>query len=105
MSIQELEQVILDLIENLYECKYVGLLRIIKLPIGYKLQLGWRHDDYPISIMSDSRTEEQFISFVKEELRIRKLNKTKYFTGYKVYPGQLNTCPHDDTCESCKTRK
>ena len=48
MTIQELEQAILEAIETMYECKYVGLLKLTKLPVGYKLQLGWRHDDYPI---------------------------------------------------------
>lgn len=105
MTIQELEQAILELIQNMYECKYVGLLKVTKLPVGYKLQLGWRHDDYPLSIMSDSPTEEDFINYIKEELRSRKLNKVKYFTGYKIYPGQLNTCEHDDTCQPCQNKR
>lgn len=105
MTIQELEQAILEAIETMYKCKYVGLLKLTKLPVGYKLQLGWRHDDYPISIMSDSPTEEVFLKYIKEELRIRRLDKVKYFTGYKIYLGQLNTCPHDDTCKSCQNKK
>ena len=43
--------------------------------------------------------------YIKEELKIRRLDKVKYFTGYKIYPGQLNTCPHDDTCKSCQNKK
>ena len=70
MTIQELEQAILEAIETMYKCKYVGLLKLTKLPVGYKLQLGWRHDDYPISIMSDSPTEEVFLKYIKEELKI-----------------------------------
>ena len=32
MTIQELEQAILQAIETMYECKYVGLLKLTKLP-------------------------------------------------------------------------
>ncbi len=105
MTTQELEQVILDLIQTIYKCKYIGMLKVIKLPVGYKLQLGWRHDEHPISIMSDSPTAEDFIEFVKSELKMRKLNKVKYFSGFKIYPGDLNTCKHDDTCQSCQNKK
>ena len=31
--------------------------------------------------------EEVFLKYIKEELRIRRLDKVKYFTGYKIYPG------------------
>nr|DAN94791.1 MAG TPA: hypothetical protein [Bacteriophage sp.] len=37
--------------------------------------------------MSDSPTEEVFLKYIKEELRMRRLDKVKYFTGYKIYPG------------------
>ena len=91
------EQVILDAIEEVYNKRYVGTLKVTKIkPFGYNVRLGMNNDDKPINI-SAQLEGEKFLKFFKEELRNRSWNHIKWFLGYKVYPDN----PIDSKC-SCK---
>ena len=84
MTLTELKQVILDYIIELYDREYVGGLDIQYLdPTGYKVSFYLDRGEYPLSIITDLQ-EEEFLPFIKEELRSRKLHKTKYFSATKL---------------------
>ena len=86
MTNDELKQTILCLIEQLYNKKYIGKLWIKNLtPIGYQIKFGINNDDKPL-VISAELPEDEFIKFMKNELRERRLDYVKYFIGVKTYP-------------------
>ena len=92
MTLTELKQVILDYIRELYECEYVGGLDIEYLdPTGYKVSFYLNKGEYPLAIITDL-SEEEFLPFIKEELRSRKLHRTKYFSATKLPPENNILC-------------
>ena len=85
----ELKQVILDYIRELYKCEYVGEIKIEDLdPVGYKVSFYLDHSENPLVIMSDL-PDDEFLIFIKEELRKRKLHKTSYYKCYKLPPEKI----------------
>ena len=93
------EQVILDVIEEEYNKRYIGTLKVTKIkPFGYNVRLGMNNDERPINI-SAQLEGEKFLKFFKQELRDRSWDHSKWFLGYKVYPD--NGCPIDSRC-NCK---
>ena len=71
---------------ELYEAEFIGNIKIEDLdPIGYKVSFYTsRGSESPTVIMSDLQ-DEQFLDFIKQELRVLKLHKTKYFYLTKSY--------------------
>ena len=57
MDTKDLELAVLDIIEKLYEKKYTGMLKVTKLKSGYKLQLGFGHNDIPQEYAFDGNEE------------------------------------------------
>lgn len=89
MTTEELEQVILDLIKEVYCVKYIAKLKVKELKgenkvIGYHLELGMNNVDKPITINKEG-TIEDFLKCIREELRLRHLHYTTYSLGYKAY--------------------
>lgn len=80
---------------ELYEMEFVGDIKIEDLdPIGYKVSFYTRRgSESPIVIMSDL-PDNQFLAYIKEELRVRKLHKVKYFSTVKVPKEGSNTIPY-----------
>ena len=88
MTTEELEQVILDLIKEVYCVKYIAKLKVKELKgenkvIGYHLELGMNNVDKPITINKEG-TIEDFLKCIREELRLRHLHYTTYSLGYKA---------------------
>ena len=79
----ELKQAILDYIIECYKCKYIGDIKIEDLkPTGYKVSFYLNHSENPLVIISDL-PDKEFLSFIKKELKVRKLHRTKYFKAIK----------------------
>lgn len=71
---------------QIYKADFVGKIEIEDLePQGYKVCLYLDNDQYPLTILADL-PDDEFLPFIKEEIRSRKLNKTKYFKLTKIYP-------------------
>lgn len=82
-----LEQQILDIIENRYQRKYVGGIKVTKLLSGYKLVLDLGNPDKRvIQISADCESEEDFIKFIEQELISRQLQRVQFFKGIINYP-------------------
>lgn len=90
-----MKEKILQIIRDLYCCEYTGLLKIEEIPNGYCLVLGLNNTEKPLRI-SANLDEENFLKFIRKELRERHLDFTKYYYGYQIMadPG----CPIDQSC-------
>lgn len=78
------EQVIRDIIGEVYHCCYVGKLKIKKLkPVGYELIIALDMEEKPIHIAAQLHWED-FLKFIRQELRDRHLHSASYYTGYKI---------------------
>lgn len=86
MTIEEIKESILCIIEQVYQKKYVGKLYVTRLdPIGLQVKFGMNNVDKPI-VISAELSDVDFLKFLREELRSRGLNTIKYFLGVKSYP-------------------
>lgn len=61
---------ILNLIEELYCKKYTGRIEVDKLPVGYAAKF-WLDKNNPTLIAAEIEDPEQFLKFMREELRTR----------------------------------
>lgn len=84
MTHTDLKQAILDCIKVLYDAEFVGTIKIEDLdPIGYKVSLYLDKSENPVVIIADL-PDEEFLPYIKEELRSRKLHKVKFFNATKL---------------------
>lgn len=79
------EQVIRDLLKEVYGCEYTGEIKIIELikngvPYGMEVQLGMNNKDKPISIACDFLNDE-FLNYLRNDLYDRGLNLVSYNAG------------------------
>jgi len=92
MTHTELKQVILEYMRDLYKMEYIGGLDIESLdPVGYKVSFNFDRSEMPLVIIADL-PDEEFLPFIKEELRSRKLQRVKYYNATKLPPEQHNLC-------------
>lgn len=99
MTHTDLKQVILDCIRQLYKMEFIGEIKIEDLnPIGYKVSLNLDRSENPLVLISDLQDNE-FLEFIKEELRSRKLHKMKHYLATKVPGNTINICnERERTC-------
>lgn len=71
--------------KELYKADFIGTIKIEDLnPVGYKISFYVsRGSENPVVIISDL-PDDEFIPFLKEEIRAKKFNKTKYFSTTKI---------------------
>lgn len=69
---------------ELYKAEFTGDIKVEALqPTGYSVQFYLKDQYNPfLTISSDG---EQFLNYVKEQLRVSALNRTKHFTLFKLY--------------------
>ena len=81
---------LLQAIEDTYQKKYVGVLKIEKLePIGFKVSLG--HPDKPL-VVSAELDEDSFIKFFIQELKTSRLHEIHQFEGIRNPVGDCIKC-------------
>lgn len=75
-----------------YQMEFIGGITIENLdPVGYKVAINLDHSENPIILMADL-PDEEFMDFIKEELRSRKLHRVKYYKTVKLPPQQTPLC-------------
>lgn len=95
MTHTELKQVILDYIRELYKMEYIGGLFIENLdPVGYKVSFNFNKTENPLVLIADL-PDEEFLKFIKEEIRKRKFQRTKYFNATKYPPKEYLICGNE----------
>ena len=75
----ELEQAIRDYIKSFYKAEYVGLLEVNELNPGFSLVIGLPSYQMPTTISSDQESPEDFLEYIKSELRTRNYMRASYF--------------------------
>ena len=77
---------------ELYEMEFIGDIKIEDLdPVGYKVAFNFNHAENPVVIIADL-PDEEFLPFIKEEIRSRKFQKVKYYSTSKLPPENLRIC-------------
>lgn len=98
MTEQELEQVIQEYLLDIYKAKYTGKLKVKKLfPFGYQVSLGMNTPECPYIIYAELKDKE-FLKFLREELRQRKLDMVFYGKLLKTMPPECNTINKACSC-------
>ena len=85
MTTQDIEQAILEAVQDIYHKKYVGKLEVRQLSKGYQLLMWFNKPEAPITISAEC-SAENFIKFIRKELKERHFELVQYFTGYKYDP-------------------
>lgn len=87
MDEQDLICKIKDIIIDLYNCIFVGDMKIEKVEDGYILSLFTSKDwlSPQVKMYIQCSTEEEFLDKVKCELYHRQLHLVNYFTGEKLH--------------------
>lgn len=85
MTTQDIEQAILEAVQDIYHKKYVGKLEVRQLSKGYQLLMWFNKPEAPITISAEC-SAQNFIKFIRKELRERHFELVQYFTGYKYDP-------------------
>lgn len=68
--------------------EYIGGIDIESLdPVGYKVSFNFDRSEMPLVIIADL-PDNEFLPFIKEEIRSRKFNRTKYYNTSKLPPKQ-----------------
>jgi len=67
----ELVAQILDYIKILYKAEYKGFIQVTQIDNVYKLQMGLPCYMVPTSNIYETDSDEEFLSFIYEELRTR----------------------------------
>ena len=79
-----MKQAILDYMIQCLGVVCIGKLTIEDLePEGYKVQINLDNSENPITLMADL-PDDEFLCFVKEELRSRKLHRLEHFKLQKI---------------------
>lgn len=69
-----------------YKMEFIGGIKIEDLePIGYKVSINLDHSENPVVLIADL-PDEQFLAFIKEELRKSKFHRVKYYKAIKLPP-------------------
>ena len=92
----QLEEEVRTVIEDIYKAKYIGALQITyildgEVQLGYKLRLGMNKDERPLYIAFEGNKEE-FIKYLQQELRNRRLAETEFYYGEKLYKSNEECC-------------
>lgn len=92
---KDLELAIKELIEQMYDCKYKGSIKVSELmhedpnywsPVhaGYKVEIGLNKQEKPIELAIDGN-KQQFLDFVKSELKKNRYNYIEFFDAERLY--------------------
>lgn len=79
MERPELVQTILDYIKNLYKAEYKGSINVTQDGTTYRLNIGLPSYMNPSSIVYDANSDEEFLDFIKEELRVRNYMRVYFY--------------------------
>lgn len=98
MTVQELEQVTLEYIQDMYKAAYIGKIKVEKVnPVGYMIKLGMNTPECP-NIIYAELPDKEFLEFLKDELRSMNLHLRFYGKLFKTMPPECNTVNRACSC-------
>lgn len=79
--------------------EFIGEIKIEDLdPVGYKVSLNLDRSENPLVLIADL-PDDEFLKFIYEEIRSRKLHKVKHYLATKVPGNTINICnERERTC-------
>jgi len=80
----ELAQAIRDYITTLYKACYIGWLQVEKLYPGYKMSIGIPSYMFPTTVAGDWETDEDFLNYIYEDLRIRNYMRVWFYQVHRT---------------------
>ena len=87
MDVRQLEQEIMKIICEEYEAIYNRRLKVTKVDVDgislYTLGLNLYGRERPATL-SYQGTDEEFLAFIRQELRQKRLDRVDYWTGYRT---------------------
>ena len=91
MILTDSKQEIIDYIETTYECIFKGELTVTydELRESYSLKLIIQSWTAPL-YLTHNGTLEEFMSYCKDEIKKRRLDRVDYYSGYKNDRGTNN---------------
>jgi hypothetical protein len=70
---------------DLYKAEFIQDIKIEDLiPEGYAVSFYLNGSECPVTIIAEL-SDEEFLPFIKEEIRKRKFHKAKYYETHKLY--------------------
>lgn len=88
----KVRDLVLCLIEEIYDRKYIGPLEVKKKCNGYEIKIYWRSDTQPIVIAVDLEYGPKLKHFLYKELRDRRLHDSHHFAGWMALPFKKEHC-------------
>ena len=81
-----LEQNVINLIEELYKCKFIGKLKIDKTDDLYQLRI-FLHDEHfmAYTLAKQCKSDNDFLEFVKKELQENQIIRSRH-SKLIIYP-------------------
>ena len=83
MDIRTCEKQIKEFIESCYECTFIGKAEVFKNYDFYTLRLVLNTDYAPINLSYQGSIED-FLKYVKRQLKEMRLDRVYYYLGYKT---------------------
>lgn len=78
--------------KELYQMDFTGDIKIKDLdPVGYSVSFNFNKSENPLVIIADL-PDDEFLPFIKEEIRSRKFHKVNYYNTTKLPPNQTIYC-------------
>lgn len=81
-----LEKIVIDIIESLYCCKFIGKLKIEKKDDIYQLKIYLEDEHFgAYTLAKQCLSDKEFIEFVKKELQQNQLIRSRH-SKLIIYP-------------------
>lgn len=93
MNEQELTQAIHDYIKTLYKADYNGYLKVEKVGTEYKFIIGIPSYMFPTITAGEFNSDEEFLNYVFEDLRIRNYMKQYYYKVIRLDKEEIIPTP------------
>lgn len=98
MTEQELEQVTLEYLMDIYKAEYVGKLKVEKVePCGYIIKLGFNTPECPHVIYAELE-DKKFLEFLRNQLKEMKLHLRSYGKLFKTMPPECTVVNRACSC-------
>ena len=81
-----LDKIVIDIIEDLYCCKFIGKLKVEHKGDLYQLKIYLSDENFgAYTLAKQCNSDDEFIEFVKKELQENKLIRSRY-SKLIIYP-------------------
>lgn len=95
----QLEKEVLDIIEKVTCCKYIGHLKVIESEDDFTLNLYLNQEMSPM-VINYQGDKESFLKFIAKDLRKRQIERAHHFRAIKHEWYESQCIDTDDYCNN-----